>query len=297
MSGLPTLSQEEWSRYAKAHRARLSTIVDNHIFTRTHGIKHPVYDFLFSYYSFSSGQLLRWSPGINVNLEVKTDAQLEWKDYYSSSQNHYYIDPELFPERRIPFLKWTINYLNLTAQRPPVYHCFGLHEWAMLYKAQNKQHPHVPLRVEQKVLDDLVKERPLCCSHYDAFRFFTEDAKPLNKSELRRDNVPMHEQPGCIHANMDLYKLGYKIAPFISSNLLAELFLIARRAREIDMRASPYDLSAYGFDAIPIETKEGREEYVLEQKKLFVDGQELRARLISSYQILLDAKSLKHLSL
>lgn len=285
-----TLSHQEWNANVEAHRSRLSAIVDNHILTRTHGIKHPVYDFLFSYYSFSSGQLLRWSPGVNVRLEAKTQEELDWKDYFGRDQEYYSIDTRLFPERRIPFLKWTINYLKLTAERPPIYHCFGLHEWAMLYKSQNKQHPHVPLRVEQKVLDDLVQERPLCCSHYDAFRFFTPEAKPMNKSLLQRDTVPLHEQPGCIHANMDLYKLGYKIAPFISSDLLAELFLLARKAREIDMRASPYDISEYGFAAIPIETKEGREEYVAEQKQLFIDGQELRTSLISSYQTLLDAK-------
>jgi len=284
------LSHQDWSNSAEAHRSRLSVIVDNHILTRTHGIKHPVYDFLFSYYSFSSGQLLRWSPGINVGLEAKTQEQLDWKEYYRSDEGYYSIDPNLFPERRIPFLKWAINYLQLTAARPPVFHCFGLHEWAMLYKSKNKQHPHVPLRIKQKILDDLVEQRPLCCSHYDAYRFFTPEAKPMNKSQLHRDTVPTHEQPGCIHANMDLYKLGYKIAPFISSDLLAELFLIARKAREIDMRASPYDISEYGFIAIPIETKEGREEYVTEQKNLYMAGQELRTSLIASYQTLLYTK-------
>ncbi len=286
------LSQNEWLVCAEAHRARLFPIVDKHVVSRTRGIKHPVYDFLFTYYSFSSGQLLRWSPGIDVELEVDTAEQLDWKDYYSCYQGYCYIDAELFPERRIPFLEWTINYLKSTAERPPVFHCFGLHEWAMLYKSESKKHPDVPLRVEQGILDELVEERPLCCSHYDAFRFFTKEARPLNKTQLERETVHLHEQAGCIHANMDLYKLGYNIAPFISSDLLADLFLLARRAREIDMRASPYDVSEYGFVAIPIETKEGREEYVVEQKKLFQDGQELRGRLASVYQILLNAKQL-----
>jgi hypothetical protein len=287
------LSHKEWESEAKAHRARLFPFVDNHIRARTHGVKHPVYDFLFSYYSFSSGQLLRWSPGINVKLNASNEAPLDWQEFYVLDGDSCFLDISLFPDRRLPYLEWAINYLTLTSERTPVYHCFGLHEWAMLYKGNKKQHPHVPLRVRQELLDEIVEERPLCCSHYDAFRFFSREAVPMNKVKLERETVPMHEQPGCIHANMDLYKMGYKIAPFISSELLADLFLLALRAREIDMRASPYDISEYGFKAIPIETKEGREEYVTEQKQLFIDGQDLRARLILNYQRLLKAKAVE----
>ena len=288
---ITALSNEEWKKQAHHHRQRLSPFIDNRLFIRTHGQTHPVYDFLFSYYSFSSGQLLRWSPGINVNLLLTTHDELDWKDFYRHNRETCFIDPGLFPERRIPFLNWALKFLKLSAKRPPVFHCFGLHEWAMLYRSEVKQHPDVPLRIAQKTLDELVQDNSLCCSHYDAFRFFTPNAKPLNKSQLLRETVPEHEQPGCIHANMDLYKLGYKIAPFISSDLLAELFIMARQCREIDMRASPYDISKYGFTSIPIETREGREQYVAEQRKLYIEAQNLRANLISTYEILLKAKT------
>ncbi len=49
------------------------------------------------------------------------------------------------------------------------------------------------------------------------------------------------------------------------------------------MRASPYDLSSYGFMPIRIETKDGREEYVEYQKQLRVLAGPIRERLLEEY--------------
>ena len=43
---------------------------------------------------------------------------------------------------------------------------------------------------------------------------------------------------------MDLYKWCYKLGPLIESELLMDCLELAADARELDMRASPYDLSA-----------------------------------------------------
>lgn len=56
----------------------------------------------------------------------------------------------------------------------------------------------------------------------------------------------------------------------------------ARRAREIDMRASPYDLSDLGYEAIPIETASGRAEYVAQQQALADAAAVLRDRLLAA---------------
>jgi hypothetical protein len=45
------------------------------------------------------------------------------------------------------------------------------------------------------------------------------------------------------------------------------------------MRASPYDLSAWGREAVPIETAEGRRIYENEQKALSIKARPLRERL------------------
>ena len=86
---------------------------------------------------------------------------------------------------------------------------------------------------------------------------------------------------------MDLYKWAYKSSPWISSDLLLETLFFAIEAREIDMRASPYDLSDYGYPAIPIETPEGRREYETHQLALYQKGLPLREKLISALSAIL----------
>ena len=52
---------------------------------------------------------------------------------------------------------------------------------------------------------------------------------------------------------MDLYKWSYKLSPLIDSELLLDCLELAAAAREIDMRASPYDLRGYGYAPIAVE--------------------------------------------
>jgi hypothetical protein len=86
---------------------------------------------------------------------------------------------------------------------------------------------------------------------------------------------------------MDLYKFAHKIAPWCPSELVADTFLLAADARAIDMRASPYDLSEYGFQAIEIETAYGRSEYITEQRALSERAAPLRRDLINVYSELI----------
>ena len=81
---------------------------------------------------------------------------------------------------------------------------------------------------------------------------------------------------------MDLYKWAYKLSPAVPSELVADCFHLARRTRELDMRASPYDLSALGLAPVRIETAEGRAEYVAAQRAIATDGQALRSRLLAA---------------
>jgi hypothetical protein len=99
------------------------------------------------------------------------------------------------------------------------------------------------------------------------------------------------EQRGCLHANMDLYKWASKLAPFAPSELIADCFELARDIREVDMRASPYDLRALGFEPIAIETAAGRAEYEQRQRAFSARGEPLRARLIALCERLLRATS------
>ena len=136
-----------------------------------------------------------------------------------------------------------------------------------------------PLRFPPEEIAAVVERSAICCSHFDAFRFFTAPARPLNRLQPTRPDAPRLEQRGCLHANMDLYKWSFKLVPFAPGELLADCFELARDIREVDMRASPYDLRALGFAPIPIETAAGRSEYELHQRAFAARGEPLRSRL------------------
>ena len=78
---------------------------------------------------------------------------------------------------------------------------------------------------------------------------------------------------------MDFYKWCYKLGPLIESELLMDCLELAADARELDMRASPYDLADYGFEPIAVETPAGRAEYVRAQQDIAERAAPLRAAL------------------
>ena len=87
---------------------------------------------------------------------------------------------------------------------------------------------------------------------------------------------------------MDLYKWCYKLVPLIPSELTADCFALAREIRSLDMRASPYDLSALGFDPIPVETVAGRAQYAAAQRTFAEQAAPLRERLIAAIDTALE---------
>ncbi|MCU0703713.1 MAG: 3-methyladenine DNA glycosylase [Fimbriiglobus sp.] len=276
------LTGDEWRVRRATHRTRVGPLATDRI--ARSGRKHPVYDFLFEYYSFRPAHLLRWSPGVGVLLEGATLAECDWPHLFRESDGGMVLSLVDFPERRRAYVRWAIDYLQAVGDREPMFGCFGLHEWAMVYRTEDVRHSRVPLRI---AAEPVVEAMPLRCSHYDAFRFFTAAAMPRNRLQLTREVTTDHDQPGCIHVTMDLYKFAYKLAPWVSSELLADSFELAAAAREIDMRASPYDLAELGFNPIRIETKEGREEYVVAQRELTVRAKPVRAALLTAYRQLL----------
>ena len=247
---------------AAAHRARLAPYVEPHLARRRAGEKHPVHDFLFTYYSFSPAKLLDWQPG--------------WPESGST---------ELL-ERRRDLVGSTLDLLRATDARPATFGCFGLHEWAMVHRADETRHP-VPLRLGADGTDAVVESHRIACSHFDAFRFFTPSARPLNRLQPGRNDRPAYEQPGCLHATMDLYKHAFRLWPLVGSDLVADCFELAWDVRTVDMRAAPYDLTAWGFEPIRIETPEGKHEYAAHQRAFAARATPIRAGLITECQRLL----------
>lgn len=280
------VARRAWMSDKESYLGRVRPWVEDRLRRTSRGEKHPVYDFLFEYYSFRPAHLLRWTPGFGVLLEGATREDSSWSEF-ESGENGLSLPAAALPAHRSSYLEWATRYLEAVANRAPSFACAGLHEWAMVFRDPNVRHPDVPLRLSRAETDAAVEAQALRCTHYDAFRFFTPAAAPRNRWELTRATTTEHDQPGCLHVNMDLYRFAYKIAPFCPSELVADAFDVARHAREIDMRASPYDLGGYGFAPVRVETAEGRAEYAELQREVFVMGQPVRERLLAVYRALL----------
>ena len=274
------LEEPEWRARAAAHERRVRAWTDPHQERAARGEKHPVYDFLFSYYAFRPAWLRRWHPGPDVVLGGEEAREfLRWEEYREVDGG---IEVVALPEKRKAFVQWLRELLEAMRERPAFFGCFGLHEWAMVYRQTPEQvrHNAYPLRFPPEELARIVEASTVCCSHFDAYRFFTDAARPLNRTALAREGMLRNEQRGCLHANMDLYKWAFKLAPFTPSELIADCFELARDIREVDMRAGPYDLRALGFEPIAIETPAGRAEYERRQREFSARGEPLRERLI-----------------
>ena len=277
-SFVKTLPPSEWIALRAAHEARVEPWVTPRIQRALQGKRHPVDDFLFEYYPNRPAQLKRWHPGPGIAL--KGDEAECYLGFSGYTVTRYGVTPEPLPEKRRQFVAWLREFLQSTEGRPAFFGCHGLHEWAMVYRSKEFRHASEPLRLSPDELAAVVESLPIRCSHYDAFRFFTPEAKPLNRLQPARETSIHLEQPGCLHANMDLYKWSFKLVPWCPSDLIADCFELARDIRELDMRASPYDLSSYGYAPVPIETSAGRAEYETQQRQFAQRSIPLRRRLI-----------------
>jgi len=283
------LTEPEWLVRRRAHETRVRQWTDPHQARRARGEKHPVEDFLFEYYRYRASWLRRWHPGPDVVLlGAAARDYLRWPEY-GERDGGVGLNTAAFDPRRRDTLVWLAGLLRATRERPPQFACYGLHEWAMVYRQAPEEirHHAWPLRFGPEEIARIVEAQPVRCSHFDAFRFFTPAARPLNRLQPARETSAEFEQRGCLHANMDLYKWSFKLAPFTPSELMADCFALARDIREVDMRASPYDLRKLGYVPIAIETPEGRAEYEAHQRAFAERSQPLRAQLLALCERLL----------
>jgi len=255
------------------------------------GEQHPVYDFLWHYYSVRPALLERWYPGLGVVLAGDGAREFLTHAGHVATPAGVTADPRALSPARLDSVRWIASLLRACTERPPVFSCFGLHEWAMVYRTDAIRHADTPLRFPPDELARIVESMPVRCSHFDAFRFYTPAARPLNRLQPARETRLELEQRGCLHVNMDLYKWTVKLLPYAPSELLADCFELALAARELDMRASPYDVRHLGFEPVMIETPEGRAEYEREQRSLTARAEPLRARVLEVCERIVAATS------
>jgi len=204
--------------------------------------------------------------------------------------------------RKATSFVWYRSILETTMSNEPVLSCYGLHEWAMQYRPEGAPPPpsgkyqsHLTLRVSREEINATVERKGIRCTHVDALRFFAPGAGELNRhgSVLERTDQLDLEQPGCVHAHMDLLKVALRIQPLLDPDLLIEILSTALDARALDVGASPYDCSGYSLvggdrrrvvEVIPIETSVGRDLYRKLQTDLMREASAVRADLLSNYE-------------
>lgn len=286
MAPTTALDEDVWRARQDAHRDRVEPWIAPRRERRRLGTSHPVDDFLFDYYPYSLAKLSTWHPGHGVLLRGAAEAFLAHPAYIRVADGITTDISHLATS--MPRLRMVQRLLSQTASRPAQLGCFGLHEWAMVHglDAGAVRHASSPLRLSPAQIEQVVDEIGLRCTHIDAYRFFTASARPMNAHVPTRADQPDWDQPGCLHANMDLYKYAMWFTPHVSSDLISDCFELARSAREIDMRAAPYDLADLGYTPIAIETADGRREYVDEQRRVSEAAEPLRARLLATLRIL-----------
>ncbi|KAK1740270.1 hypothetical protein QTG54_009220 [Skeletonema marinoi] len=214
----------------------------------------------------------------------------------NNNNNHDKDDKERKQQllKTIAPFQWYTSILKQTLNSDPILHCYGLHEWAMQYHPEGADPPpsakyqsSLNLRVSRQVINDTVERKGVRCTHVDALRFFAPAAGPLNHhgASLQRMDQLRLEQKGCVHAHMDLLKIGLKLQGFIDSELMVDILEVALAARKLDVEASPYDATEYGAGIVPIETNEGRKVYRERQIGLMQRAEPVRQRLLDAYEV------------
>ena len=184
---MPTvLEPAEWVPRARAHTARVDVWVQPHLARRRTGEKHPVEDFLFDYYHLSPAKLRRWHPGAGVVLGgPEAAAYLDLADYRQVTGG-VTVDRDRLARhgRRLHDVR---RLLVATASRPASYGCFGLHEWAMVYRQPADQVRHAGHRLRLGSAGPTPSSRPGRCGAPTSTR---TGSSPRRRSPSTRCSPP-----------------------------------------------------------------------------------------------------------
>ncbi len=172
------MPREKWMPLLEQDRARAVALLGENA-CRLQNRDNPIYNFFSSYYGrfFKPSTLLRdWSPGINkilAGVNFKEDGFAMCQDWAQTEGEGIYIDtnPNRLSKDRLKGIKWIRRFLGISSANPPRLTCCGLHEWAMLYAPESSmgssginKHQNLPLRVHQRVINEVVEQGPVSCT-------------------------------------------------------------------------------------------------------------------------------------
>lgn len=172
-----SLDRRTWKARESAHQERADALTAAHRERSARGEKHPVWDFLFTYYSYAPAQLRRWHPGAGIQLDDAPE-RAGWRWYAAGTSPDAVVpDAAAFAREKTALADLIERMLRRTAARPGQFGCFGLHEWAMVYRAEEHRHP-APLRLGQAGTDAVVEANDLRCTHFDGPLQVEHEARP-----------------------------------------------------------------------------------------------------------------------
>ena len=158
--------------------------------------------------------LRRWHPGAGVELEGAAEEPARaWRWYAPGpTPGSVVVDAAALECEKGDSLGMIERILHQTAQRPGASAASACTNGPWCTGRSKHRNP-VPLRLGQDATDAVVEGNELRCTHFDAFRFFTPEAVPRNRDRPLREAQPAMEQPGRLHAGMDVYKWAVKLGP------------------------------------------------------------------------------------
>ena len=214
-------------RWSSAHEQRVDASRPSTWPARADGRRHPVADFLFTYYSYRPAQLRRWHPGRGRRAGRRRAAGggLALVPTGSTATAPAWTSRRCWPLAGTPCASSAACW-RATAARPAQLGCFGLHEWAMVYRQAAER--ACGTRTGRCASAPAARTRSWSSTR-SAARTSTPSASSrrrpgrCNALHPTRETQADLEQPGCLHANMDLYKWAYKLGPAVPSELVAGL--------------------------------------------------------------------------
>ena len=163
------LSRSEWESRAEAHRARVAPQVTGVIERRARGEKHPVEDFLFHYYTLRPSHLLHWNAGVGHAVEGGEEL-LDQPFHAARTDGSVALDVEGFLAKRGRTVATAERLLRASAAATPRFGCFGMHEWAMVYRLDQGETP--PLFVVGPLGQSQLVNYRVSGNHYIVDRLF-----------------------------------------------------------------------------------------------------------------------------
>lgn len=176
-----TLPRDVWLTCESAHHQRVAPLTESCRQRRSLGQKHPVWDFLFTYYSFPPRKLLTWVPGI---VDDEGRLRVPAIPCTGSESTQSWTAPAL-PERSRRVAREIADLCHRILERPARYTCYGLHEWAMVYRLSPEavRHASTPLRLHLETVNNFVRSQSLA-----------QKARPL-RERLRRTALSLATYP------------------------------------------------------------------------------------------------------